>query len=50
MPQNNFVSYVGTIDTTCAHPDGSSPENAELILDAIPADLLDRFSERQSII
>ena len=50
MPQNNFVSYVGTIDTTCAHPDGSSPENAELILDAIPVDLLDRFSERQGII
>ncbi|NTV70429.1 MAG: hypothetical protein HGA71_09810 [Azonexaceae bacterium] len=41
-----FVRYVAAVDSSCANPDGSIPENAELILDAIPADLLDRFADQ----
>lgn len=44
--KEKFVRYVGTIDTACANPDGSFPENAEMILDVIPVDLLDQFSGR----
>lgn len=38
------MRYIAAIDTSCVNPDGSIPENAELILDAIPESLLRNFS------